>query len=488
MSGPVFAVVGHPNRGKSSVVATLSQNDAIAIALEPGTTRESQRYPLTVDGQLLYTLVDTPGFQRPRRVLEWLEAHSLSAADRPDTVAAFVNQHRDNPRFRDECELLAPLVAGAGIIYVVDGSVPYSAEHEAEMTILRWTGRPSLALINRIGEDDHTAEWQSALGQFFQIVRVFDAVRAPFEQHLGLLRAFGQLRPDWEQPLDEAVSHLTRQRQQRVHKAARLIADALVELMQYQATQTVPDPADAHARKQLETRLREQWYQHQREREQRLRQAIEALYQHHRIQRREAALEWHQSHDLFSEQSRQAWAVSRTYLAGAGFGAGAIGGAGFDALTLGGSLGTGALVGGLIGAAGSYFYGDRLAVQALRLGPLQGVGRALARRSANTTLRTARFGPVQDPQFGYIVLGRAVDHWWHISQRNHAGRDLLELPPADSHWLEGLEKPDRKALHRALSELRKHREANADTLNDLNTVVERSLTVYEAWRLNPSVN
>lgn len=29
---PVFAVVGHPNKGKSSVVATLSQNDAIAIA------------------------------------------------------------------------------------------------------------------------------------------------------------------------------------------------------------------------------------------------------------------------------------------------------------------------------------------------------------------------------------------------------------------------------------------------------------------------
>src|SRR5690554_2848519 len=62
---PVFAVVGHPNKGKSSVVATLSQNDAIAIALEPGTTRAGQAYPLTVDGQELYTLVDTPGFQRP---------------------------------------------------------------------------------------------------------------------------------------------------------------------------------------------------------------------------------------------------------------------------------------------------------------------------------------------------------------------------------------------------------------------------------------
>ncbi|MEE3117103.1 MAG: GTPase, partial [Pseudomonadota bacterium] len=51
---PMFAVVGHPNKGKSSVVATLSQNDAIAIALEPGTTRQRQAYPLSVDGRILY--------------------------------------------------------------------------------------------------------------------------------------------------------------------------------------------------------------------------------------------------------------------------------------------------------------------------------------------------------------------------------------------------------------------------------------------------
>lgn len=94
-------------------------------------------------------------------------------------------------------------------------------------------------------------------------------------------------------------------------------------------------------------------------------------------------------------------------------------------------------MGGLIGAAGSYLAGDRLRLPVLQLGPLrQGV-------------RTARFGPVQDPQFGYVVLGRAVDHWWHVSQRNHAGRDLLTLAPADQHWLTGLDRASRQAIHRA---------------------------------------
>lgn len=470
---PTFAVVGHPNKGKSSVVATLAQNDAIAIALEPGTTRKRQAYPCTVDGRTLYTLVDTPGFQRPRRVLEWLEAHSVSASDHPDTVQAFLVQHRDSGRFTDECELLTPLMEGAGIIYVVDGSVPYSAEHEAEMTILRWTGRPSLALINSIGGDDYSEAWLAALGQFFQVVRRFDAVRAPFEQHLGLLKAFGQLEPEWEAPLEQATRHLSEQRQQRRRQAALLMARALEDMMSFQERRTLTaDQAAGISDGPLAEQLRQRWYRHQRQREQTLRVDIEHLYQHQRIRRQEAELEWHSEHDLFSEDSRKAWAVSRRYLATAGFGAGAIGGAGLDAVTLGSSLGTGALIGGLLGAAGSYWYGDRLALPALSIGALK------------DGLKTASFGPVQDTQFGYVVLGRAVDHWWHISRRNHAGRDLLDLEPADHHWLERLDRTSRQEIQRAFEKARKRRPLDDRQRERFAAALERALTVYDDWRLN----
>lgn len=470
---PVFAVVGHPNKGKSSVVATLSQNDAIAIALEPGTTRRHQEYPLSVDGKVLYTLVDTPGFQRPRLALEWLEAHSLSASDRAETVAAFVTQHWDDPRFVDECELLAPLTQGAGIIYVVDGSVPYSTEHEAEMAILRWTGRPSLALINSIGGGDYSDTWQAALGQFFQMVRKFDAVRAPFDQHLGLLRAFGQLEPDWEYPLELATRHLAEQRRQRRVQAAALIARALEDMMCYRETRTLTTTqASELPEASLAEQLRTRWYEHQRQREQALRLAIERLYQHNRIQRQEAELAWHSEHDLFSEDSRRAWGVNKRYLATAGFGAGAAGGAGIDALAFGSFLGTGALVGGLIGAAGSYLYGDRITLPVLRTGVLK------------DGFRTASFGPVQDSQFGYVVLGRAVDHWWHISLRNHAGRDLLDLPPADNHWLEHLERQHRHTIQRALNKCRKHHTLDDSTRHQLALAMEGAMATYDNWRLN----
>ena len=42
---PSFAVVGHPNEGKSSVVATLTENDRIRVSPVPGETVKAAEYP-----------------------------------------------------------------------------------------------------------------------------------------------------------------------------------------------------------------------------------------------------------------------------------------------------------------------------------------------------------------------------------------------------------------------------------------------------------
>ena len=464
---PRFAVVGHPNKGKSSVVATLAQNDSIAIAMEPGTTRDSHRYPMKVDDVTLYELIDTPGFQRPRKVLAWLQGHSLSASDRPETVAAFVTQHGDDPRYHDECELLRPIVEGAGIIYVVDGSVPYNREHEAEMNILRWTGRPSLALINQIGSDDHSADWEAALGQYFQIVRRFDAVHAPFEKHLDLLRSFGQLAPDWREPLDAALEYLQALKFGRDSQALERIADALIDMLGHQETARLSEFEDASP---LLPKLQQRWQSWQREREQRLRVAVEDLYQHRRLQRQEEVLVTPEGGDLFSERTRQLWGISKTQLAAAGFGAGAVGGAGIDAVALGHSLGAGALIGGLLGAAGSYYYSDKLTK--LKFGPLSG------------GFREAVYGPLRDPQFAYVVLGRALVHWYQVSQRNHAGRDVLVVTGAQDHWLAQMERSHRNGLQKSLQALASRR-FDPSKRQRLIEQLELAQQAFAQWQLRP---
>src|SRR5688572_11547290 len=277
MSVPRFAIVGHPNKGKSSIVATLAEDDALAISPHPGTTTRSRAYPMRLDGETLYELVDTPGFQRARETLAWLEAHDRGAGERAAVVREFAAAHAADERFKDECELLRPVVDGAGILYVVDGSRPYGRQYEAEMEVLRWTGRPRMALINLISAGDHVDEWRAALSQYFSIVRVFDAVRADFGKRIELLRSFGAIDESWAAPLTGAADALEADRERRRRAAAVEIGDLLIDSLS--ATVTVPlagpdadEAALANGRSKLQQRVRR--------REVEARRSVQEIYRH----------------------------------------------------------------------------------------------------------------------------------------------------------------------------------------------------------------
>ena len=192
---PRFAVVGRVNKGKSSIVATLAEDDSVRIDPRPGTTTEVREFPVTVDGRALFVLVDTPGFEDAPRALAWLRAREVSAAERPARVAELVRAFEGTGDLVEERRLLAPILAGASILYVVDGTKPYRPNYEAEMEILRWTGRPGMALVNRIGEEDHAAEWHRALGQYFALVRARTTLYRLCRSRSARVRSVGSRRP-----------------------------------------------------------------------------------------------------------------------------------------------------------------------------------------------------------------------------------------------------------------------------------------------------
>ena len=171
-------MVGRVNKGKSSVIATLAEDERIAVSPLPGTTTEASVFPVVVDGRTLFTLIDTPGFEQAAQALAWLEQTPVGSEQRSVRVRAFVERSVAAGEFADECKLLAPILAGAGILYVVDGEKPYRDNYRAEMEILRWTGQPSMALINRIGAGDHAEDWRRALNQYFKWCAT-DAQRRP---------------------------------------------------------------------------------------------------------------------------------------------------------------------------------------------------------------------------------------------------------------------------------------------------------------------
>lgn len=447
MNRPRFAIVGHPNKGKSSIVATLAEDDAVAISPHPGTTTQARTYPMRLDGQVLYELVDTPGFQRARETLAWLEAHDRGAGARAAVVAQFLQAHADDPRFHDERELLTPIVDGAGILYVVDGSRPYGRQYDAEMEILRWTGRPRMALINMISTGDHVEQWRAALGQYFSIVRVFDAVHADFNQRIELLRSFGAIDERWAAPLNAAADALVADRQRRLQRAAAEIADLLIEAL----TTTVTVPlATRSAEREAEAlaRGREKLRQHVRSREGAARRAVQEIYQHAGLAARESAAAY-LVEDVFSSQSFNVFGLSQTQLALTGAASGAVVGTAVDVALGGASLLLGAGIGAALGAVGTLAGAGTLAKMRVLGLPLGGY--------------EVTAGPITDPNLPWVLLGRALLHAKLVAERNHARREELVVDAqAGAHLADAIDAARRRKLDVTFRRLRGGREIAAD--------------------------
>jgi GTPase Era involved in 16S rRNA processing len=448
MSLPAFAVVGHPNKGKSSIVSTLASDDSVSISPEPGTTTHRRRFPMTVDGEELYALVDTPGFQRARRALDWMRRHETTADRHVEVVHRFVEVHRGGDVFAGECELLQPIIDGAGILYVVDGSVPFGEEYEPEMEILRWTGQPSMALINPIGAADYIEPWKAALGQYFKVVRVFDAVMAEFDKRIELLRAFGQLREEWRQSLERAVQCLQQDRERQRRLAARAIAGGLACMLGLQLEEklTSGDELDA-VRSGIQARLQDGL----RSLEQRCRDEVETVYSHRRIERREAALTL-LDEDLFAEKTWLVFGLRKSELMATGALGGAATGAVVDAQLGGMSFLLGAVVGAGIGAALGWWTADRLVrVRVLEV-PLGG--------------KKLVAGPTRNRSFPHVVFNRARYHHFLVARRNHSLRGELALTEHPDEVLPPLSKGHRSELERRFERLRRDSEGS-DTLEGL---------------------
>lgn len=457
MSAPVFAVVGHPNKGKSSIVATLAADDSVRIGPEPGTTTRCRRYPMRVDGEELYALVDTPGFQRARRAWEWMQRQPAPAHRRAAVVQEFVATHRQSDAFPDECELLSPIIEGAAILYVVDGSVPYGEEYEPEMEILRWTGQASMALINPIGPADHLEAWQAALGQYFRIVRVFNAVMADFRKRTEILRAFGQLREDWRGVLDRTVAILETDRARTRRLAAQTVAEGLAQMLRHRVERKLPPGEDP---KPLRTRIEEQYREELRSIEQRARFKVEELYHHLRLQRRETELPL-VDEDLFAERTWMAFGLGRKHLLATGAASGAATGAWVDAHLGGASMLAGTLLGAGLGAAVGWWSADRLV--RVRIFDLPVGGKA------------ACAGPTRNRNFPHVVFNRARHHHLLVARRSHAVQGELAVSDDPDHLLPPLPAKDLKALERLFARLRR----DGHSAPDARSLVELITDIFE---------
>ncbi len=433
-----FAVVGHPNKGKSSIVSTLSHNESIRISSQSGTTKKSAGFHVD-NNDCGYELIDTPGFQRPRKVLTWLKQKAPSAEMRSKAVADFVDDLQCQRDFPDEVELLKPLVDGAAILYVVDGSRPYGPEYEAEMEILRWSGQPSMALINPIENTLHVKPWKNALEQYFKMVSVFNPMEAEFTKQIDLLKAFAMLKPSWAEHLEQVMYDLNDSRQQQKLNSAIILSRLVEDLCFYQESQKVLTEHQAEVIRPL---LEKKYFNWMMKREQKAINELLANYKH--SQTKLSMDELSLPPDLFDCEKWYLWGLSKNQLAVVSAMVGVAVGASVDLAVAGASFMTGAISGGVIGFTSAWLGADKLASFDIKGLPLDGF--------------EVNYGPINNKNFPYVVIGRFIYLYQQISERNHAKREALEIETNELHQqIANLEKSSQKFLHQICDKLVKQK-------------------------------
>lgn len=445
---PVLAIMGHPNAGKSSVVATLTENDRIAIDKRAGTTTSSNEYPVIIDGCKVMVFIDTPGFQNPSQILEWFQAHP----DQRDLAAAFLAAHGDEPLFSHDCALLRPVADGASIILVVDGSKRIKEKDRTEMELLRLTGRPRMAILNNLTNiTKHMPAWQDALNKSFNAVREFNAHRATYAERIALLNALKTIDQRWEPMLDETVRAFERDWEWRIEESAATIIQLLRDALGYKTTRLVKvgDLNSEAERNAVQEQLTEAFQNGLRKLERQAQQQIRAHFRHNVWDLPPDSL---LSKDLFSEEVGQALGLTQAQMAIAGIAAGAATGGVIDLGVGGLSFGAGALIGGVVGGA---------------LGALSGA--ALAKIDIHRAFGVERFtiGPVTNASFPFVLLDRIILYcaramnWSH--GRQAADEDALHRVPEKElkkkrGFTESLSSDDQRSLAKFFAAARRGKE------------------------------
>lgn len=410
---PTFAVVGQPNEGKTTVMATLAENDQALISPIPGTTVKAQRYPVCLDDQELLVFWDTPGFENSGEVLEWFKQHE--GADH-NLAGRFIAAFSMSGRFQPECEILRPLAEGAAVIYVVDASRPVRPVDRWEIDILRRCGNPRIGVINpkEGGPGEFLADWQHVMATDFNHRHEFNGHRATFRDRMDLLRAIRAVIPEWKRPMDQALRAMEEDWEGRLREVTGVIIDALKETVSRRARETVQTEGDeARAASEASIGLKDKIRRLERDARRHVRRIFRHSSDHWLV---EELLEA----DLFSEKVWRLLGLTRKQLLVAGAMAGAVVGGMVDAHTAGGSFLIGTLVGGAGGAVLAWMSAEKavhVRVPGLRIGPLRFAGGKLGGAQVE-----ARVHPKSN--LVWVLLDRLLLYVELASSWSHGRRDV----------------------------------------------------------------
>lgn len=423
---PAFVVVGRVNAGKSSTLATLLEvddDDVLRVSSTPGETTGIQALPVVYDDEEWIRFFDSPGFQQPVEAMREIERIAGGRVPGPDDLRVFVEECGED--FPDEVRLLAPIVKGAGILYVVDPCKPLRDSYLAEIEILRWSGRPRLALLNPQGEPNGNEEiWRERLGTAFNLVRSFDAHSARYDERRKLLLALLQIEERHAVRIEHVVEAMEFEWDQRREDAAEAILDFLEKSLTLRTSDAIDerDEGIPSRRERKQAALAEEYFAKLAKLERGCVDKLLKIYRHHLIEL-DVDPGKHRGLDLATDETWRKWGLNRIQLTAAGALAGGAAGAIFDLGVGLHSLGAGTVLGALGGGTAAFFKGGQLPELKVKLGG----GLKLKGGDGKSMV----VGPPASANFPWILLDSMLLRYRGILQRAHGRRDEVSFDEAE---------------------------------------------------------
>ncbi|MDF3935291.1 GTPase/DUF3482 domain-containing protein [Pseudomonas citronellolis] len=408
-----LAVVGHTNVGKTSLLRTLTRDVGFGeVSHRPSTTRHVEGARLSVDGEALLELYDTPGLEDAIALRDYLDALERPGErlDGPEKLRRFLDGSEARGRFEQEAKVLRQLQASDAGLYVIDAREPVLAKYRDELAVLAGCARPLLPVLNFVASANHREEqWREALSRLglHALVR-FDSVAPPLDGERRLYESLALLLERSRPQLERLIQDHEAQAVARREAGARLIAELLVDV----AACRDLVPGDAEAIRTATEALRDRV----RKREETCVQALLRLYAFRKDDARAAdlpLLDGRWGDDLFNPETLRQLGVRL----GGGVAAGAAAGAGIDllvgGLTLGAATALGALAGGAWQTVGHY--GQRL------------IGKLKGQRELSVDDHVLRLLALRQRQ---LLAALQV--------RGHAALEAIRVAsPEDKQWREG---------------------------------------------------
>ncbi|MDC6381916.1 GTPase/DUF3482 domain-containing protein [Pseudomonas graminis] len=417
-----LAVVGHTNVGKTSLLRTLTRDVGFGeVSHRPSTTRHVEGARLSVDGEALLELYDTPGLEDAIALLDYLERLDRPGErlDGPARLGRFLEGSEARQRFEQEAKVLRQLLASDAGLYVIDAREPVLAKYRDELAVLASCGKPLLPVLNFVSSaQQREPDWREALARLglHALVR-FDSVAPPEDGERRLYESLALLLETSRGRLERLIADQQTQREARKQSAARLISELLLDCAACRRSVASDSGQVQAAIDDLRKAVRQ--------REQR---CVESLLKLYAFRREDASasdlplMDGRWGDDLFNPETLKLLGVR----VGGGIAAGAAAGAGVDLLVGGITLGAAALIGAIAGGAlqTARSYGGRLMDK----------------------FKGQRELTVDDAVLRLLAL-RQRQLLQALEVRGHAAMDSIKLTaPLDKTWREG-KLPE--ALHKA---------------------------------------